>query len=84
MARKSKLSNEQILEQWLSTAVRGRFGYSDLIEAGWEAGQVGYMEITFNDTGVPYTLNYERFYPESLNGGFIVVEWDNDGNIGVC
>lgn len=68
--RTKKLTNEARLEGWYKAA-RQDIGYSQLMEAGWEAGQVGH--ITVNG------INYERFFFD--DGTFVVVEWDEDGNV---
>lgn len=89
MARKAKQTNEQVLERWLAGSAKNESGYSvlgylDLERLGWEAGQDGYMTIVRTEAGVTYGVNYERFYPEVLGGGYVVIEWDDDGNVGVC
>ena len=74
MASKTKETPEQMLERWLADPKRVTVGYSDLVEAGWEAGQVGYHEI--------YGSRYEKFHFD--NGTFCVVEWDEHGNVSVA
>ena len=63
-------TTEKKLAGWIAGAVK-TFGYTRLIEAGWEAGQVAAMTID--------RVNYERF--DVPGGGYVVVEWDNDGTV---
>ncbi len=70
--RKSKETPEQTLERWIAGSRPSC--YHEIVDAGWEAGQVGYMEL--------YGTHYEKFYFE--DGSYAVVEWDDNGNISCC
>lgn len=77
MARKtarSKETPEQTLARWQAGAAKRFVGYGELMDLGWEAGMDGYIEV--------YGMHYERF--DLPDGGYVVVEWDYEGNIGVC
>jgi hypothetical protein len=70
-ARKTRNETpEQKVGRWVAGSARG-FGYDDLIRAGWEAGCDGHLTVD--------GLNYERFYLPG--GGYVVVEWDADGDV---
>jgi hypothetical protein len=71
MSRKKWESDAAMLERWQAGSVKG-WDYSRLMDAGWEAGQVACVTIE--------GLNYEKF---AVSGGYVVVEWDDDGNITV-
>ena len=62
---------EAKVARWFAGAVRG-FGYDNLLAAGWEAGQVGHLTID--------GVHYECF---DVAGGYVVVEWDDAGNVSV-
>ena len=59
------------LSRWLVGAVKG-VRLDDVLAAGWQAGMEAYITVG--------GLNYERF---DVAGGYVVVEWDVDGNYGV-
>lgn len=69
-ARKAE-TVEETVARWYAGAVQ-RFGYDKLIAAGWEAGQAGHLTID--------GVHYERF---DVAGGYVVVEWDDEGNVSV-
>lgn len=69
--RKTRETPEQTVVRWQAGAAKG-FGYAELVAVGWEPGQVGALECD--------GLNYERF-PLPGGDGYVVVEWDNDGNV---
>jgi hypothetical protein len=66
--RKSE-TKEQMLARWLASSAKG-FNAGNLMSAGWEPGMHGYITID--------GLNYERF--DLPTDGYVVVEWDTDGN----
>jgi hypothetical protein len=70
-ARKTRKSEtkEQMLARWQAGAAKG-FNAGNLMNSGWEPGMHGYITID--------GLNYERF--DLPSGGYVVVEWDEDGN----
>jgi hypothetical protein len=75
MARKRRGPVEDV-ETRINRLVRESrkdFRYPDLVAAGWEPGQVPYLEHD--------GLKYERFFPQDGKGGFVLVEWDDDGNV---
>jgi hypothetical protein len=74
MASKAKKTRKsetpgQTLTRWLVSSVKG-FNAGNLMGSGWEPGMHGYITID--------GLNYERF--DLPTGGYVVVEWDMDGN----
>ncbi len=73
MARKSKETDEQIVNRWLKGAIKN-FSYDVFTTLGWEPGQVSH--ITLIQLG--QDVHYERFH---VSGGYIVIEWDDDGNV---
>jgi hypothetical protein len=66
-------ANQEKVDRWVSGSLRG-VSYSDVVDAGWEAGQATYIEFGEG-------LRYERF---PINGGYVVIEWDEAGNVCVC
>lgn len=72
-AKKAEKTPEQVLAGWMAgsgkvNAPVGMTGYG----LGWEAGQVGYVTLD--------GLRYERFdLPDGT--GYVVIEWDVDGNV---
>jgi len=62
------------LDGWIAGSLgQTRSYYSDqIIELGWQAGQVGHITQD--------RVHYEKF---DLDGGYVVVEWDDYGNVGV-
>lgn len=79
MRRKAK--KNMTPQEKMDTLRRGarRASFQEVMDAGWEAGQVGYTTIQWDDS---FSANYERFYFD--DGTFCVVEWDDDGNISIC
>ena len=79
---KKNLTDEQLLEIW-AKGCRRDVSVTQLQEAGWEAGQTGYITID----GVNYEKHEMRWLPgfenlpSELQSGFVLIEWDNDGNI---
>ncbi len=69
--RRKTRTPEEIVKAMYAGQTPNGISYTQLIEAGWEAGQVGAVELN--------GVNYEQ-YPLS-GGGYVVVEWDADGNV---
>ncbi len=72
--KKKTETPEQTYTRWMSDPSRRTIYISTLLEMGWEAGQVTYIEC--------HGMRYERF--PLPNGTFCVVEWDDGGNITVA
>jgi len=76
MSRKRE-SPEETVNRWIAGSARElkqtSFGYSELMDAGWEPGTVGHLTVD--------GVNYEKY--ELPVGGYVVVDWDESGNIGV-
>lgn len=73
--RKSTETVEQKIERWAagSAARETGFGYSELIAAGWEPGQVPYV-VSANE-------NVERFFIDDTR--YVVVAWTDNGDVSV-
>lgn len=74
MAAKKTETPEQMLARWMADPARKSFGYDELMARGWEPGQVGYIEC--------YGMRWDRWPLD--DGGFVVVEWDDGGNVSVA
>jgi hypothetical protein len=70
MAKAAAMTPEQRLQKMMAGR-RENVGYFQLLEAGWEPGVEGHIEVD--------GVNYERF--AMPDGGFVVVEWDDGGNV---
>ncbi len=68
--RTKKETPEQKLARWCAGSVKG-VRLSEIEEMGWEAGQEAYWEYE--------GLRYEKF--DLPTGGYVVVEWDEEGNV---
>jgi hypothetical protein len=74
MARRKIETPEQKLERWMADATRTTSNYETIVGMGWEPGQVAYIEA--------HGMRYERF---DVGGGlFVVIEWDDGGNVTVA
>ncbi len=71
MARRKTSNPEETVKGMYAGQVSGGINYTQLVASGWEAGQVAAVELN--------GVNYERF--ALPGGGYVVVEWDTDGNV---
>lgn len=71
-ARKTKKvkTNEETLQGWIDGAVKGTYGHASLQRFGWEPGQV-----------VPLTIDGVNYEKLEVPEGYVVIEWDTDGNL---
>lgn len=70
-SRKKTETVEQKLDRWLAGSIS--LSLDKVLELGWEPGQSGHVTVD--------GVNYETF---EVPGGYVVVEWDLDGNFCIC
>jgi hypothetical protein len=75
---KRKKTAEQIIEGWFA---RQDMTLSDEARANWEAGQVPYTDFIETIRGETVITHCERYFADDESGRFVVVCWDEDGNI---
>jgi hypothetical protein len=80
MARKgskgSKETSEEILARWLAGNISPKGNLLDEVHDRWEAGMFVFLDIR--------GLHYEKVSFRSLDidaDGYVVIEWDDDGNV---
>lgn len=77
--RKAKKETpEQTVARWIAGAMQSVRMMSDVRDAGFQCGMTG--SVVINDGFID--LHYERF--DMPGGGYVVVEWDADGNTAVA
>lgn len=63
-------SPAETIDRWIAGSVKG-VRHDEPVSAGWEPGQAGYVTVG--------GCNYEKFAVGG--GGYVVIEWDGDGNV---
>jgi hypothetical protein len=62
---------EQMVDEWLAGQAQADADTRERIRETWEAGCVPYV--------VAYGARYERYWLDG--GGYVVIEWDDSGNM---
>lgn len=76
--KKKQLTDEEIMDRWVSKSSQDKLKLSvtEIEKFGWSPGG-DFDRVVVDD------VNYDKFYISDNSSEFVVVEWDDSGNIAI-